>query len=296
MNKRIENKHEGLITSSDYKSLSVRISYWLIIAFLVICSIIALAPVLWAFLSGFKELNEYYSINPKILPEHIDLSKIKEIMTRMNFGSSLINSGLIFAGQWFGEVIVGGIAGYTISRLKPRGSKLLFTLMLWTMMMPHTITMVPMFMTWTDFPLIHINFQNTFIPLWYGSMASIFNILLFKNFFDDIPVSYIESAKLDGCSNIGIFGRIIVPLSTPIISTITVFVFNGAWNNFIGPFLYLKDVSLQPVALKLYNAKTSFTEPEQMLAAFIVMIPAIIVFAICSRQIMGNNMSVGEKG
>lgn len=296
MNKRIENKHEGLITSSDYKSLSVKISYWVIIGFLILCSIIALAPVLWAFLSGFKELNEYYSINPKILPEHIDFGKMKEVMTKLKFGKSLINSGLIFAGNWFGEIIVGGIAGYTISRLKPRGSKLLFTLMLWTMMMPHTITMVPMFMTWTDFPLIHINFQNTFIPLWYGSMASIFNILLFKNFFDGIPVSYIESAKLDGCSNIGIFGRIVVPLSTPIISTITVFVFNGAWNNFMGPFLYLKDPSLAPVALRLYNAKVGFTEPEQMLAAFIVMVPAIIIFAICSRQIMGNNISVGEKG
>ena len=296
MNKQIESKREGLITSSDYKRPSVKVSYWLLVLFLVLCSMIALLPVLWAFLSGFKELSEYYSTNPSLLPDKIDWAKLTNISKQLKLGKSFINSMILFVGCWAGEVIVGGIAGYTISRLKPRGGKFLFMLMLWTMMLPHTLTMVPMFMTWTDFPLLHINFQNTWIPLWTGSMASIFNILLFKNFFDGIPNSYIESAKLDGCSNIGIFARIIVPLSKPIISTITVFVFNGAWNNFMGPFLYLKDTDMAPVALKLYSMSGGWTEPEQMLGSFVVMIPSIIVFIICSRQIMGNNVNVGVKG
>lgn len=296
MNKRMESKSTGVITTSDYKRLSVKISYWLMVLFLILCSLIALLPVIWAFLSGFKELNEYYSTNPSLFPDKIDWGKLLDVSSKLKLGRSFINSMILFFGCWFGEVIVGGIAGYTISRLKPKGSKLLFTLMLWTMMMPHTLTMVPMFMTWTDFPLIHINFQNTWIPLWTGSMASIFNILLFKNFFDSIPKSYIEAAKIDGCSNIGIFAKIIVPLSKPIISTVTVFVFNGTWNNFMGPFLYLKDPNMATVALRLYNTTQGFTEPEQMLAAFVVMIPSVIVFMICSKQIMGNNMNVGVKG
>ena len=296
MNRRIESKKEGLITSSDYKRLSVKISYWLIVLFLVLCSLIALLPIVWAFLSGFKELNEYYSVNPTLLPQKISWDKLVDVSTKLKIGKSFINSMILFFGCWVGEVIVGGIAGYTISRLQPKGSKMLFTLMLWTMMMPHTLTMVPMFMTWTDFPIIHINYQNTWIPLWTGSMANIFNILLFKNFFDGIPKSYIEAAKIDGCSNIGIFAKIIVPLSVPIISTITVFVFNGTWNNFMGPFLYLKDPNMATVALRLYNTTQGFTEPEQMLAAFVVMIPSVIVFMICSKQILGNNMNVGVKG
>ena len=296
MNKRMESKSTGVITTSDYKRLSVKISYWLMVLFLILCSLVALLPVIWAFLSGFKELNEYYSTNPSLFPDKIDWGKLLDVSSKLKLGRSFINSIILFFGCWFGEVIVGGIAGYTISRLKPKGSKLLFTLMLWTMMMPHTLTMVPMFMTWTDFPLIHINFQNTWIPLWTGSMASIFNILLFKNFFDSIPKSYIEAAKIDGYSNIGIFAKIIVPLSKPIISTVTVFVFNGTWNNFMGPFLYLKDPNMATVALRLYNTTQGFTEPEQMLAAFVVMIPSVIVFMICSKQIMGNNMNVGVKG
>lgn len=296
MNKRMESKSTGVITTSDYKRLSVKISYWLMVLFLILCSLVALLPVIWAFLSGFKEMNEYYSTNPSLFPGKIDWGKLLDVSSKLKLSRSFINSMILFFGCWFGEVIVGGIAGYIISRLKPKGSKLLFTLMLWTMMMPHTLTMVPMFMTWTDFPLIHINFQNTWIPLWTGSMASIFNILLFKNFFDSIPKSYIEAAKIDGCSNIGIFAKIIVPLSKPIISTVTIFVFNGTWNNFMGPFLYLKDPNMATVALRLYNTTQGFTEPEQMLAAFVVMIPSVIVFMICSKQIMGNNMNVGVKG
>lgn len=296
MNKRMESKSTGVITTSDYKRLSVKISYWLMVLFLILCSLVALLPVIWAFLSGFKEMNEYYSTNPSLFPDKIDWGKLLDVSSKLKLSRSFINSMILFFGCWFGEVIVGGIAGYIISRLKPKGSKLLFTLMLWTMMMPHTLTMVPMFMTWTDFPLIHINFQNTWIPLWTGSMASIFNILLFKNFFDSIPKSYIEAAKIDGCSNIGIFAKIIVPLSKPIISTVTIFVFNGTWNNFMGPFLYLKDPNMATVALRLYNTTQGFTEPEQMLAAFVVMIPSVIVFMICSKQIMGNNMNVGVKG
>lgn len=296
MNKRMESKREGIITSSDYKRPSVKVAYGLLVLFLIICSMIALLPILWAFLSGFKELSEYYSANPSLLPDKIECRKLVDIAGELKLGRSFINSMIMFAGCWVGEIIVGGIAGYTISRLKPRGGKLLFTLMLWTMMMPHTLTMVPMFMTWTDFPLLHINFQNTWTPLWTGSMASIFNILLFKNFFDSIPNSYIEAAKIDGCSNIGIFARIVVPLSKPIISTVTVFVFNSTWNNFMGPFLYLKDPTMAPVALRLYNLRADWTEPEQMLASFVVLVPSIIVFMLCSKQIMGNNMNVGVKG
>lgn len=296
MKKKMYNKHEGMITTSDYKRPSVKIAYWSMVVFLILCSAMALLPILWAFLSGFKELSEYYSSSPSIFPKSIDLGKLWDVAEKLKLGPAFLNSMIMFAGCWVGEIIVGGIAGYTISRLKPKGSKVLFAVMLWTMMMPHTLTMVPMFMTWTDFPLIHMNYQNTWFPLWVPSMASIFNILLFKNFFDSIPSSYIEAARIDGCSNLKIFSKIIVPLSKPIISTVTVFVFNGAWNNFMGPFLYLKDPEMAPVALRLYTASQQWTEPEQMLGAFVVMIPSVIVFIICSKQIMGNNMNVGVKG
>lgn len=296
MNKKIASKTEGLITSIDYKRSSVKLAYWLLIAGLVVVSLIAIIPLLYAFFSGFKALDEFYSMTPSILPKSFSMEVIKKVFRNLHFLRGVKNTAIIFVGTWFCEVVVGGIAGYTISRLRPRGSKLLFKLLLWTMMMPATTSMVVMFMTWTNFPLTGWNFQNTFVPMWIPCMCDIFNILLFKNFFDDIPDALVEAAKIDGATSIGIFARVIVPLSVPIISTITVFTWNGVWNNFMTPFLYLKDKSLEPIALALYKTTQGWTEPEQLMAAFIVMIPSVIVFALCSKQIMGNSTSAGVKG
>lgn len=296
MNKRIASKTEGLITSTDYKRPNVRVAYWLLIAGLVVVSAFALIPLLYAFLAGFKSLEEFYSMTPTILPKSFSWDVITKVFKNLHFVRGFKNTALIFVGTWFCEVIIGGLAGYTISRLRPRGSRLLFKLLMWTMMMPMTTGMVVMFMTWTDFPVLHWNFQNTFVPMWIPSMCNIFNILLFKNFFDDIPDALVEAAKIDGATSIGIFAKVIVPLSVPIISTITVFTWNGVWNNFMAPFLYLKDKSLEPIALALYKTTTGWTEPEQLMAAFVVMIPSVIVFALCSKQILGNSTAAGVKG
>lgn len=295
MNKKIAEKKEGLITTLDYKRTSVKISYWLIFATLIVISVISLFPIIFSFLSGFKEVSEYYSSEIKILPKNISMKKIKDACKLLNVGKSFINTLIMFAGSWFSEICIGGIAGYTLSRLKPKGGSFLFKLMLWTMLMPQTLSMVPLFLTWIDFPIFHWNFQNTYIPFWVSSMGNVFDIMLFKNFFDKIPNSYIEAAKLEGCTNVGIFTRIIVPLSKPIISTISIFVFSGSWNNFLMPFLLIKDTTKAPIALKLYLQQAGMTEPEQMLSAFIVMLPVIVVFMLFSKQIYGNNLSVGVK-
>ena len=283
-------ERSGLIMKGDMRNLSVKLGYAFLIGFVILMTLIAIFPIVWAFFSGFKDLNEYYSPDVTFLPKTFDFGKITSAWSKLDFASSLANSVIYFAGAWFCEVIIGGLAGYTISRLKPKGSQLFFRLMLWTMMMPHTLSMVPMFMTWTDLKMI-----NTFWPLIIPCMADSFRILLFKNFFDKIPESYIESARIDGCTNVGIFFKIIVPLSLPIISLVSVDAFKGTWNDFMGPFLYLKDAENTTVALKLFQISKEYTEPEQMLCAFLIMVPSVIVFMICAKQIFSNDMSVGVK-
>lgn len=296
MNKKMENKKYGIITPMDYSSsLGTRVTYWMMFGFLMLMVVVCLAPVLFAFFSGFKTTEEFYSLNVKLFPDNIDFSKMFEIIKELKLGRAFVVSMILFAITWFGDVVIGGIAGYTISRLKPKGSAMLFKLMLWTMMMPGTLSMVPLFMFWADVPVIHISFLNTFVPFIIGSFGNIFHILMFKNFFDGIPNSFIEAAKIDGASNLGIFFKVIVPLSKPIIMTITIFAFTGSWNNFMSPFLYLKDPQLAPVALKLYNTTVGYPEPTILLAAFLITIPVLIVYFVCSNQILANDMSAGVK-
>lgn len=292
----LSEKRLGIILYNDYKSkLSTRILYWAMFGFEMLLIVISFLPVCYAFLSGFKEVNEFYAVEVSLFPKEIKLAKVIEVLKDMDFSRASINSLYFFAVQWFGVVIVGGIAGYTLSRLKPKGGKLLFRLMLWTMMMPSTLSMVPLFMTWTDFPIIHVSFLNSYVPYIVGSFGSVFYILMFKNYFDSIPNSFIEAAKIDGCSNIGIFLKIVMPLSQPIIATISIFVFTSSWNDFFGPFLYFKDPKMATVALKLYNMTLNYSEPKKLLAAFIVMIPVLIVFLLFSKRIMANDMAAGVK-
>lgn len=290
-------KRNGIISYNDYRSsLKVRVLYWLLFAFEIFLVIISFLPILFAFLSGFKGIDEFYARNVTFFPKEIKFTRVMEILKNLNISRTLLNSLKFFAVIWFGNVIVGGVAGYTISRLKPKGSKLLFRVMLWTMMMPGTLSMVPLFMTWTDFPIIHVSFLNSYIPFIVGSFGSIFYILMFKSYFDSIPSSLIEAAKIDGCSNISIFFRIVMPLSKPIMATISIFVFTGCWNDFLGPYLYFRDPKMATVALKLYNLTLNSPDPDKLLASFIVMIPTLIIFLFFSKQIMSNDMSAGVKG
>ena len=154
-------------------------------------------------------------------------------------------------------ILSNGIAGYVISRLKPKGSALFFTIILWTMMLPSSISMVPLFMTFMDFPYLHVDLLNSYIPMWLMAGANAFYVLLFKNFFDTIPMSYVEAARIDGCSDVGIFARIILPLSKPILMVVTIFSINGSWESFFWPYLVIREKQLDTVAVQLFKMKNA---------------------------------------
>ena len=130
------------------------------------------------------------------------------------------------------------------------------------------------------------------------SGASAFNILLFRNFFNSIPMDYIEAAGLDGCSSFGIFIKIIFPLSRPIIMVVTIFTVTGTWGNFMWPYLMLGNTNLEPVAVMLYNlsSKSGMTVDKYLLLLMMSILPMILVYAVFSKHIMGGVDIGGIKG
>ena len=122
--------------------------------------------------------------------------------------------------------------------------------------------------------------------------------MLFKNFFNGIPISYIEAARIDGCTDFGIFGRIILPLSKPIIVVVAIFCVTGQWGNFMWPYLILGNTEKEPVAVMLYsiNQFGALKQNEYMLLLMVSIVPVFIVFAIFSKQIMGGVNMSGLKG
>ncbi|MEG2670553.1 MAG: ABC transporter permease subunit, partial [Oscillospiraceae bacterium] len=153
------------------------------------------------------------------------------------------------------------------------------------------------FMTFIDFPIFHVNLINTYLPMWMMAGANAFYIMLFKSFFDSIPISYIEAARLDGCSNLGIFTRIILPLSKPLIMVIAIFSFNGAWENFFWPYLVLKDTNIQTVAVEIFKLKVSGIAIDEFMVVLLFSIaPPAIIFIFLQKYIMTGFTLGGIKG
>ena len=207
-----------------------------------------------------------------------------------------LNTVYLAAGDIAFTVVFNGLAGYVLSRLKPKGSRLVFMVILWTMLLPNNVSQVPLFMTFTHFPVTGWDFSNTYWPMWLMAGANSYYILLFKSFFDSISISYFESAKLDGCSNLQMFYKLVVPLSIPVIAVISIFEFNGSWGSYFWPLLLLTDGKKYVIGQRLYILKTSVPIDVYCVAMFLVIIPPSVIYFIFQKQIMGGLTVGGVKG
>jgi len=295
--RRLRDKSSGVITSVDLRKRSVRLLYWATFGFVFLVSLICILPPLWIFLSGFKDMKEFLSVPPTIFPKTFDIRKIGQVWTTLNFGKYYLNTLYLVVGEVVFCIVLNGLAGYVLSRLKPTGTAAIMTLLFWTMLLPSSVNMVPLFMTIIDFPILHINMSNTYWSMWLMAGANAFYVLLFRSFFNSIPMSYLEAARIDGATSLGIFTKIIMPLSKPIVMVITIFSINASWESFLWPYLVLRDSELYTVAVQLYMLKDSgFATDKYLIVLMFTVIPPAVVFMMFSKYIMeGANMS-GLKG
>lgn len=295
---KMMNMDKGVLSNIDMKRKRYKLLYWLMFAFLLLWGLcVCLFPVLWIILSGFKDVQEMYKLPATLMPDRIDLSKIVKVWSEMKFYRYYISTTFMSLGSVVFTVIICGLAGYVLSKLKPKGSKIVFAIFFWVMMMPGTMRIVPLYMTFIDVPYLHLNLTDTYLPMWLLSVTNIFNIILFKNFFDGISMQIVEAARMDGANNVKIFAGIMVPLSLPVFWTVAIFTFNGEFGNFFWPLLMINKQDMRVLGVQVYKLKTStFTIDYQMLALIFTMLPQVIIFILFGRQIIGGVNVGGVKG
>lgn len=296
--KRFAEKKAGLLTSLDLKRPRYKLIYWIMFSILVLFTLISVLPIIWVALSSFKSTQEMYQIPPTLWPQEFMFENITNAWKKAMLGNAFFSSLCIVAGCLFFDITVNGIFGYVLSRIRPTGSRILDTLVFWSMLLPG-ISMVPLYITFVDVPLLHINLSGTYLPIWLMAGCNAFNVLLFRNFFNGIPMAYLEAARMDGCSDIGIFARIILPLSKPIVMVIAIFSVMASWSSFMWPYLILGSTPLEPVAVKLYAASVgagNLMANEVMMLTMLSVLPVTVLFIIFSNQIMGGLTIGGIKG
>jgi multiple sugar transport system permease protein len=214
---------------------------------------------------------------------------------RVGFWTFLGNSLTVAVLGVLGTVLSNAIIAYGFARMRWRGRDAFFALTLATMMVPFPVLMVPLYGVFKSLGMI-----GTLLPLWLPAwFGSAFNIFLMRQFFRTIPEELSEAARIDGCSEWRIFWRIIVPLSTPVLVVAALFHFIFAWNDFLGPLIYLtrKDTYTLALALASYQSQNGGVQWHYLMAASAVTIlPVILLFLLAQKTFIRGIATTGSKG
>ena len=213
----------------------------------------------------------------------------------VTFSTFLRNTLMVCVLGVIGAVLSNALVAYSFARIRWRGRNVMFALTLATMMIPFPVLMVPLYGVFKS-----LGWIGTLKPLWVPAFfANAFNIFLMRQFFRTIPEELSEAARIDGCSEWAIFWRIILPLSRPVLMVVALFHFLGAWNDFMGPLLYLtrKHTFTLAIALQNYSSQHGGVQWHHLMAASaIVILPIIVLFFFTQKTFIKGIATTGIKG
>lgn len=262
---------------------------------LALASALFLFPFLWVFSTSLKSLAEATALPPTLLPNDWLWENFRLATEAIPFWRQAANTLTLAVLNVVGTTLSCSLVAYGFSRIEWKGRDAFFWATLSTMMIPGAVLMVPLYAMFRE-----LGWIGTLMPLWVPAFfASAYNIFLLRQFFLGIPKSLTEAAEIDGCSEFGIFWRIILPLARPAIAIVALFCFMFVWNDFMGPLIYLTDERQFTLALGLqaFQSRLGGTEIHLLMAASaLVMLPVLLLFFFAQRYIIEGISMSGSKG
>ncbi|MDD2959893.1 MAG: carbohydrate ABC transporter permease [Lachnospiraceae bacterium] len=288
---KYREKTDGAIRGFDMHSPKARIGAILIMLVCILMVVICLFPIVWVFLASFKDIKDF-TVNVTLLPAKMDFAGVAKTWNQLKFGKYYANSMISVAGCTVCAVIFNGLLAYGLAILKPKGYRIVQGLVMWSLLIPSVTSIVGLFRN-----INTLGMSKSFLPIWLSFGANAFYVLLFKEFFEDIPKELLESARLDGCGVLQVFQKMILPLSKPIIVVVAIFAVTAAWSDFLLPYLVLNGSGKETVMVKLFSFKDTPTNAVSMLRAVLFsIIPPTILLIIFQRQITDGAAAGAVKG
>jgi multiple sugar transport system permease protein len=275
------------------------------IVFLVMCFIafLFLVPLFWMLSTSLKAPSDLIGVN--WIPTRLAWENYTDAFSFGDWSRWTMNSVIITLVNVVGMVISTAMVAYAFARLRWPGRDILFSVVLATMMLPDIVTLIPRFILFAKLPAFGFQgsntWVNTFLPLTVPAFFahSAFNIFLLRQFMRGIPNELAEAAKIDGASEFRIWWDIMLPLTKPALATIAIFTFQGAWQDFNGPLLYLQSEKLYTLQIALrqfeFAAGGAPAWNWLMAASLIVMLPVLIVF-VAFQQYFIEGISITGMG
>jgi len=264
--------------------------------FLLVFGLIWMAPFLWMVSASFKSLPEIYAFPPTWIPKQLRWQNYVDTWQAVPFGRFFLNSGIVAVSVTAGQVLTCSLAGYSFARLRYPGRDRIFLAYLGTMMIPFPVVMIPLFILMKDLALVD-HLPGLVLP----AMFSAWGTFLMRQFMLTIPKELEEAAKIDGASLFGIYWRLFLPLSGPVIATLSIFTFLGQWNAFLWPLIMISSVDKKTLPLGLASLQAQLTAIQipwnlVMAGATFSVIPVLVVFVVGQRYYVRGIVLTGLKG
>ncbi len=294
MNTSTQNPRQGQISLRESMTFQRRLIHTLTHIVLIIGAVFLMLPLVWTFSTSLKELGEVFLFPPKWIPKPAHWENYIRVFQVVPFATYVRNTAIITFFDVVGKVLSCSLVAYSFARLRWKGRDVVFVIMLATMMLPQQVTMIPQFVLFRK-----LGWIDTYIPLilpnWLGGP---FLTFLLRQFFMTLPLDLDDAARIDGASIFGIYWRILLPNSLPALAAVAIFMFNGGWNAFLLPLIYLHSREKFTISLGLNSFQDQYyTEWNLLMAAsLIAMLPPLLIFFFAQKYFIQGVVFTGVKG
>ena len=262
---------------------------------LIAGSIMFLMPFIYVVSTSLKTAADVYTFPPEFIPDPIAWENYPDALTAMPFDRFFLNTILLAVGRIIGLTLSCSLAGFAFAKLRWKGRNTIFFIVLLTLMIPVEVTLIPRYILFAKLGWID-SFAPLLVPGFFAENA--FFVFLFRQFFMTMGQDLIDAARIDGCSFIGLFWRIIVPNAKPVFAVVAIFIIQNNWNSFLLPMIYLTDRAKYTLALglRLFNEQYYSQTHLLMAASVFVILPILILFFFMQRYFIQGVVFTGSKG
>lgn len=260
---------------------------------LTIGLIVTLMPFIWMLLGSFKTQGELLQRPITWWPEQATLDNYSRWLTQLDYGQFFFNSVFVALVVVLGNIAFCSMVAYALAKMQFPGKKVLFLLVLLTLMVPGVVTLVPMFVLVANMGLV-----DTYPALILPFLAGPLGVFLMRQFIMGVPDALLEAARIDGAGEFRIFLRIVMPQCGPAIATLAILTFLGSWNNFLWPLVVAQTEKMYtlPVALSLYSVGSNGTFYGLLMAGSVLVVtPILILFLFLQRYFVQGIAMTGLK-
>ena len=259
-------------------------------------SALFIVPLLWMIFTSFKDYSQNMAYPPTWLPDPWYWGNYKEALFEVvPYLKYFFNSAFIVVIGVAATVVTCTMVAYGFARFRCRENKYLFIIVLSTMMLPTQVTMISSYWIWAQVKMV-----DTYVHLLIGAFfgGSAFYIFLVRQFVMSVPRDFEEAARVDGAGTARIFLTITLPMLKPAVAAVAIFTFQGYWNDYMGPLIYIKDPELYTVAqaLTLYQMPQETLWGDMMAASLVTILPIVVCFAVCQKYFIQGITLGGIKG